>query len=287
MNLNFVEVVIESEVEAGELLGMLENTATSGGWEEKGSAHLYWPEDSWSDAILEDIRGALKQLGIEGENVKITVGTVADRDWNATWAASLEPIRLGRRFRIRQSWNPADPDFNGIELVIDPKRAFGTGYHATTRMVIEWLEENIRGGEKVLDIGTGSGILSMAAIRLGARSSYAVDVDPVALECAKEYAQVNGFGEEIDFRVASFEELDSVVYDVILANIDGKTLPALCPHLPRLTKKGSLVCFSGLQHPDYRAIEDALNNTGFRIYAHRQQGEWLALELKNVIPGCP
>ena len=125
---------------------------------------------------------------------------------------------MGRIAAADYSWNTrphsselarADPEFSGIELVIDPRRAFGTGYHATTQLVVEWLEAHVRGGGVVLDVGTGSGILAMTAIRLGAASALGVDNDPVAVECAREYAVLNGFGPELELRVASFEDLDA------------------------------------------------------------------------------
>jgi ribosomal protein L11 methyltransferase len=205
MNQNFVEVAVRAEIEAGELLGMLDNGEFLGSWEEAGILHIYWPEDKWSDAVLADLKAVLKSLEIGDADV--SVHPVQDRDWNATWAASLKPIRLGRNIRIRQSWNPSDPSSDGIELVLDPKRAFGTGYHETTQLVIEWLEDHIEGGERILDIGTGSGILSMVAIRLGAASALGIDTDTVALDCARQYATENGFGKELVFRVASFEIL--------------------------------------------------------------------------------
>jgi len=177
MKESFVEVTVKTAVEAEELIGLLEDTGFLGSWEEKGCLHIYWPEAHWHDGIPEDIKRALSILDRREETVDLYVRTVEDRDWNQVWATSLEPILLGRRIRIRQSWNSEDPSFKGIELVIDPKRAFGTGYHATTRMVLEWLEDNVRGGEHILDIGTGSGILSMAAIRLGAETSLALDID--------------------------------------------------------------------------------------------------------------
>ena len=174
MNRNFVEVSVRAEVEPGELLGMLDNDEFLGSWEEEGIFHIYWLEDKWNSAALSDLKQSLECLGIKNADVEVKV--VEDRDWNAAWAASLRPIRLGRNIRIRQSWNPRDPSFGGIELVLDPKRAFGTGYHATTQLMIEWLEERIKGAERVLDIGTGSGILSMIAIRLGA--AYTRNVGP-------------------------------------------------------------------------------------------------------------
>ncbi|MEJ2245055.1 MAG: 50S ribosomal protein L11 methyltransferase [Acidobacteriota bacterium] len=277
MNQNFVEVAVRAEIEAGELLGMLDNGEFLGSWEEAGILHIYWPEDKWSDAVLADLKAVLKSLEIGDADV--SVHPVQDRDWNATWAASLKPIRLGRNIRIRQSWNPSDPSSDGIELVLDPKRAFGTGYHETTQLVIEWLEDHIEGGERILDIGTGSGILSMVAIRLGAASALGIDTDTVALDCARQYATENGFGKELVFRIASFESLGSDQYDVILANIDARTLVTLSGFLPGLLEEKGIACYSGLLQEDYDEVSRALSHAGLRITALSRRGEWLSLEV--------
>jgi ribosomal protein L11 methyltransferase len=216
-------------------------------------------------------------MGIESEDTGLTIHEVPDQDWNAAWTASLQPIRLGRRIRIRQSWHSSDPAFDGIELVIDPKRAFGTGYHATTQLVIEWLENQIHGGEKVLDAGTGSGILSMAAIRLGAASALAIDIDPVAIDCAREYAENNGFGSELELRTASFEDLGADGFDVIVANIDGQTLPRFCGIMPQLLKAKGVACLSGLQAQDYEEIRNTLTKNNFHVQSQFGREDWLAL----------
>jgi ribosomal protein L11 methyltransferase len=273
---NFIEVSIRTNVDLGELLAT-QDGETPGGWEKDGIIYIYWPEERWTAATLDDLKRALAGLGAEVGDADLEVRSIPDTDWNATWAASLHPIRLGRRLRIRQSWHPGDPDFDGIELVIDPKRAFGTGYHATTQMVVEWLENNIHSGERILDIGTGSGILAMTAIRLGAASALAVDNDPVALECAREYCEVNGFGSELELQVGSFEDLDSGRFEVVVANLDIRTLPLLCQALPQLLNPGGRVCLSGLQQQDYGEVEEALSAAGLRINTRMQREDWLAL----------
>ena len=115
---------------------------------------------------------------------------------------------------------------DGIEIILDPKQAFGTGHHATTHLLLEWLEE-IRewNGCRVLDVGTGSGILSMVALRLGALSALGIDLDPVAIDCAKGYALTNGFTNELDLRCCRIQELVSDTFEIIVANIDRKTIP--------------------------------------------------------------
>jgi ribosomal protein L11 methyltransferase len=275
----FIEVSIQAEVDSGELLAMLQEGETLGSWEEKGILYLYWPEEIWSSRTLEDLRQALAGLGVEES--RLTIREVADKDWNATWAASLHPIQLGRKIRIRQSWHSADQGFKGIELIIDPKRAFGTGHHATTQLVIEWLEDRIHGGERVLDIGTGTGILAMAAIRLGAESALALDNDSVTLECARECAEVNGFGEELELRLSSFENLNAGGFDVIVANLDGKTLPKLCRALPELLNAGGVACLSGLQPEDCDVVAEALSRVGLQINTRMQREEWLALDVSQ------
>jgi ribosomal protein L11 methyltransferase len=277
MAAGFIKVSFITDVDSGELLSMLQGGEDIGCWEEQGTVHICWPENQWTPAVLEDLKRVLAVHGVDAQAAGLKIQQIPDEDWNASWAASLNPIRLGQRFRIRQSWHPIDTAFMGIELVIDPKRAFGTGYHATTQLVIEWLEENIRGGERVLDVGTGSGILSMAAIRLGAASALAIDNDLVAVECAQEYANANGFGSELDLRVASFEDCADGSFDIVVANIDGRTLPRLCPVMPRLLRAEGIACFSGLLQEDYEEISQTLSQVGFFVRMRMERGEWLAL----------
>ena len=278
MSENYIEVFFHADVDSGEILALLSGGEELGCWENDGIIHIFWPEACWSHEALADLRRVLLIFGIDPDAAGLTIETIPDKDWNATWAASLTPIRLGRRIRVRQSWHPPDENFDGIELVIDPRRAFGTGYHSTTQLVIEWLEKRICGGERVLDAGTGSGILSMAAIRLGAASALGIDNDPVAVDCAREYARVNGFGSELELRVGSFDEYADGDFDVIVANIDGKTLPALCPRLRRLLKPGGRICLSGLQEHDLEEITAALGRAGFAVKTKTGREEWLALE---------
>ena len=277
--MNFVEVCIQAGIDSGELLAMLEGGEALGAWESEGALHLYWPEDKWNPGTLADLERALALFGIEDTQDVIAIRSVPDQDWNAAWAASLQPIRLGRRLRVRQTWHAPDPALDGIELVIDPKRAFGTGYHATTQLVIEWLEENIHGGEHALDVGTGSGILAMAAIRLGAASALGIDNDPVAIECATEYVLVNGFGSALELRVSSFEDPNLAGFDVVLANLDIRTMPLLCPHLPRLLKVGGRACLSGLQPQDLDEVTQALTDSGLRIVSRADRSDWISLSI--------
>jgi ribosomal protein L11 methyltransferase len=281
MSARFIEVSLRAALDSGELLAMIRGEEPLGSWEKDGVLYLYWPEEKWGAGILEELKRLLASFGVDSQNADLSVCLIVDQDWNAAWAASLQPIRVGKRIRIRQSWNPRDPEFQGIELVIDPKRAFGAGYHATTQMILEWLEQHIRGGERILDIGTGTGILAMAALRLGAASALAVDNDPEAIECAIEYAAVNGFGSELDLRTASFETAGLGSYDVVVANLDIRALPALSNLLPGMLNPGAAACLSGLQIQDFDEAAEALSRGGLRIASRSDRDDWLTLVVRS------
>src|SRR6185436_6751191 len=165
---------IRSAMDPGELLGLLDDPAVTGGWEENGMIHLYWPAESWTEEPLKALTGLLQRGGQAVDPDTFSVCQLPDQDWNEQWAKSVKPIRIGKRIVIRPSWEAVALDPGQIELILDPKQAFGTGHHATTRLLLEWLEDLIRGGERLLDVGTGSGILAMAALRLGATSALAI-----------------------------------------------------------------------------------------------------------------
>ncbi len=277
MKKDCVEIKIATGADPGEAVGRMREEEPLGVWQDGNTLHLFWPEEKWYPAILSDLRRVIAELDPAADLETLSMSTIADQDWNAAWLASLQPVRIGRRFRIRQSWNPPDPSFAGIELVIDPKRAFGSGYHATTQLLVEWLEDSIRGWERVLDIGTGSGILAMAALRLGAGAAVGIDNDPEAIECAQENAQANGFEGELKLQTSSLEELSPEPYDLLVANLDRKTILALCPLMRDHLKEGCRAYLSGLQNADFEDVRHAVSAVGGRVEARRERDEWIAL----------
>ncbi len=280
MTQNYIEIAIPATVDTGELCGLLQESGLLGAWETAGHLCLCWPAERWSADVLNDLKRALDAMGAAG-TADIVVRSIPDQDWNARWMKSLEPFRIGNRFRIRQSWNPPDRSFGGIELVIDPKRAFGAGTHATTQLVVEWLERNIRPGESVLDVGTGTGILAMAALRLGAGLALGIDNDCDAIECARENAAVNGFGAELELRVASLDGLEGGTFNVILANLDRKTLLRYVGRFKDHLGEGGRVCLSGLQVGDIPAVTTAIVASGGFVAGRWDRDEWVAVEVRH------
>ncbi len=278
----WVEVRIRSSVDAGELVSLLNDPAVQGAWQEPDMIHLYWPAARWNPDILQNLLAVLKDLGEREVEGRMTIDRLPDRDWNRLWVQSVEPIRVGRRVVIRPSWRPAELQFDDIELIIDPKQAFGTGHHATTRMLIEWLEEVIRGGESVLDVGTGSGILAMVALRLGAGRALGIDIDPIAVDCAREYAVMNGFGSELELETAALEQLDPQqhpAYDWVIANLDRGTLVDLAPAFGPYLRRGARVLLSGILVDQQAEVAGAFSAVGGHVGRVRERDGWLALEI--------
>lgn len=274
---DWIEVTIHTDVDAGELLGALSDPFVQGAWQDGHTIHLYWPSDRWSADHAAALRAVLQQFDGAAE---LLVQSIADQDWNRQWAQSVRPIRIGRRIVIRPSWEPAELQPLDIEIVLDPKQAFGTGHHATTRMLLEWLEALIRGGESVLDVGSGSAILAMVALRLGAASAIGVECDSVAVDCARDYATENGFGEELELICGTLSDVKGRINpDLVLANLDRQTLLLLCDELAEYVNQGARLLLSGVLLEQEQEIVEAFSKVGAMFSQRREQDGWVALEL--------
>jgi ribosomal protein L11 methyltransferase len=277
MKNGYVEVKLRNFPNAAELLGILTSQQSLGSWESDEGFFIYWSEACWNDDALQELKSALTSLGMDGAIVSIR--SLPEQDWNAKWAASIQPVRIGNKVRIRQSWNSADPAFTGIELIIDPKRAFGSGSHATTQLLIEMLEECARDSIRLLDLGAGSGILAMAALRLGAASALGVDMDPDALECARENAALNGFGDELQLLVGTLDDVGAERFQLVVANLDRNTFLRIGGLLGLHIVAGGRALLSGLQSEDLPDIAAILAESGGTVIGRRERDEWIALEV--------
>jgi len=183
---------------------------------------------------------ALAEAGCESLG-EPAIDRLEDTDWVRETQRQFEPIRAGDRLWIVPTWHQS-PDPQAVNLVLDPGAAFGTGSHPTTRLVLGWLEREVRGGEAVLDYGCGSGILAIAALKMGAARALGVDIDPLALEAARYNASANAVGLEV---LAADAPLD-VVADLTVANILANPLRMLAPLLAAHTRPGGRIALSGI-----------------------------------------
>jgi ribosomal protein L11 methyltransferase len=286
---DWIDVRIRTSIDAGELLGLLGDPAVQGSWEENGTVHLYWPRHSWGSEPLSRLQRLLTMLDPDGRSEQaIQVEPLQAQDWNRRWAESVKPIRVGRRLVIRPSWEPVLLQAGDIEIVLDPKQAFGTGHHATTSLLLEWLEEIVRGGESVLDVGTGSGILAMVALRLGAAKAVGVDSDPVAIECAQEYARDNRFGPELTLQAEDLSKQTGVLApspDLVLANLDQATLMTCRDHLAAYVQQSARLLVSGVLVDQCQELVQAFSLAGMYCTGQREREGWVALEFEAA-QGC-
>ena len=241
--------------------------------------HLYIdPQDNPPEAVA-FLRERLNAAAIPFE---VDAETVREEDWANNWKKYFKPLPVGEKLLICPSWETADnPDGRKL-LSIDPGMAFGTGGHDTTRLVLETLERHITDGCDFLDIGCGSGILSIAACLLGAGSALGVDIDALAVRTAKENGELNGLTEPKYIILKGDLAKDvSGKYPVIAANIVADAIIALSPAVPALLADGGVYITSGIIDTREQDVLAALEKCGFTVVERHEHGGWLCLVCKR------
>ena len=218
----------------------------------------------------------------------MTVSALPETDWEESWKDNYPAVEVGRNLIVVPYWD-ADNTNGRTPIVLDPGLTFGTGAHASTQMVMETMEETVRPGFKCLDLGSGSGILSIAALRLGAGSAIGVDIDPKAEGIARENAAYNGFASP-EFTALTgnvtedkelMEQLSKDEYDLVLVNIVADVIIGLSPVLPAfLTEKSTLIC-SGILDTRLADVTAALEKAGLTITATRAKEDWRCVTAKR------
>jgi ribosomal protein L11 methyltransferase len=218
---------------------------------------------------------------------------VPAQDWSQAWREGLEAVRVGQRLVVRPSWIDVAPVPGGVEVVIDPGQAFGTGGHVSTRLALEWIEELSReepdfaAGSRVLDVGTGTGVLALSALALGAGSAVGFDLDPESGVAAREWAARNGFEERLEVFVGSFDSLDASDFDWLVANLLKREMLPLAADMAKATRSGGQAVFSGLLAAEAAEVEGALGAVGFvkprrRTEVDANGDEWIALLMSRA-----
>ncbi len=202
-------------------------------------------------------------------------------DWIDIWRKHFRPIHLGKIVVVPEwiEYKKAD----GEEVVLlDSNMAFGTGEHETTAMCVELMQEYLKEGDTVLDVGCGSGILGISAAKLGARLCYLTDIDPIAVASSKHNAAKNGVGEKVVVAESNLVDDTSMKADVILANITAEILVFLAPAVPAHLKEGGTVVLSGILPDRMDKVKAAFSAAGLRPLREERRGEWCALVLKEA-----
>ena len=240
-------------------------------------------EDTDRDG-LSRLESLIADLGLE-----MTVTTLAEENWEESWKDNYPPQSVGRSLVVLPYWL-ADTDTQGrTPIILDPGLTFGTGAHPSTQMVLETMEETVKKGAACLDLGSGSGILSIAALRLGASSAIGVDIDPKAEDIARENAAYNGFASpeftaytgNVTQDIALMDKLSQGTYDVVLVNIVADVIIGLAPVLPNFLKENTTLICSGILDTRLGDVVTALEQAGLQVTKTKAKEDWRCVSAKR------
>lgn len=233
--------------------------------------------------INEDLERLKKNCegNVETGSLETVKRIVDGDDWIEIWRKHYRPIELGNVL-ICPAWIQRQPKEGQIEVVIDSNMAFGTGEHETTSMVLTLAQEYIKGGETVIDVGTGSGILGIAAAKLGAGKVFMTDIDYVAVKSALHNCEINGVTDKCEVCLNNLLDDRQVVGDVVLANITADVLLVLAKEIPSRVKDGGVLVMSGIIKSRVNDVIDGYSAIGFSLEKRKDEGEWIALAMRKT-----
>ncbi len=242
----------------------------------KAIVHIYIsPEENPAEAVA-FLQERYTAEGIESE---ILLNQCKNEDWENNWKQYFHPIPVGEKLLIRPTWEDEFEAGDRKVLNIEPGLAFGTGTHETTRLCLETLEKHIKEGTTVLDIGCGSGILSIAALLLGAKEATGVDIDALAVKTALENGEVNNFyPPQYNILQGNLTDKVSGKFDVVVANIVADVIILFCKDVASFMKDDAVFITSGIIDTREQDVIDAFNKYGFKIKARHTEGGWVCFE---------
>ncbi len=280
-NKTWVEVeIIAPEVVKDDIILMASELGSSGVWETGNSLRCYFKGDDWQKEKGEIFLNFLCDLKKEKE-IEFVVKELQEENWNEIWEKSIEPIEVGEKFVIKPSWKGYDKESGRIVIQIDPKMSFGTGFHETTRLMLRAIEKYMKPGSRVLDVGTGTGILAIASIKLGAKEAIGVDIDEWAYVNAIENAQINNVKGKFKVILGSIEDVAEKGFDFILANINKNAIVAMIGLFYDKLKDEGILITSGYLDFEQGNIEENLRAFEFEIIDVFKEGEWVAIVSKK------
>lgn len=245
----------------------------------------YYPEHVDIDAVEKEVAqrlSALSDFGVNAGDIHYDTQKLAEQDWAENWKKYYEPTRISHDLTIVPSWTDYEAKTGEKIIRLDPGMAFGTGTHPTTKMSLFALEQVLRGGETVLDVGTGSGVLSIASSLLGAKSIYAYDLDEVAVRVAQENIDLNAGTENIHVATGNLLQGVDIQADVIVANILADILINMTEDAYRLVKDEGYLIMSGIISEKWEMVRESAEKAGFFLETHMIQGEWNACVFKKT-----
>lgn len=289
--MKWIEITVTTAQQAAEAVANILLECRTGGVEEMRSSpgvvqlRGYLPVGPATDVTLAAIEQRVRALPQFG--LAITPGTVAtvvveDSGWAHAWKNHFRPFPVGRRIWITPTWDTTSPPADRIVIELDPGMAFGSGLHPSTQLCLMVLEDRLRGAERLIDVGTGSGVLSIAAARLGAARVLAVDADPVAVEVARHNVAHNGVAGVVEVRAGDLLHGVGERADLIVANLTADIHLDFLPTVPDHLAAGGSIVASGIVADRHQEVEAVAAASGLRVEDARRDAEWRCLVLTGT-----
>ncbi len=280
-NSTWLKVTVPSDARSRDaLINYLFELGSSGCEEREAGIEAYFPGVFKSAPLLAKIRGyatALEAMGFALTPTDIRAEMLPGRDWGSEWKKFFTPIVVTDKIFVTPTWCKSPAPKREIALKIDPGMAFGTGNHATTRLLLVQLENAVRDGDAVLDVGTGTGIAAIAAKKLGAAPVYAVDIDHTAVDTARANVRKNRCTARTFLWTGSISSIRDIQFDLVLANIISQQLKPLLPGLSQLQKTGGRLLLSGMLKKELGVFEALLRKCALTVECVAAEEEWVAI----------
>lgn len=242
----------------------------------------YFAEEDNIDDVLAYVKERLeelKEMGIDLGEAKVESEKMYEEDWANTWKQYYKPSKVGEKIVVKPIWEEYEAKAGELVVDLDPGMAFGTGTHETTRMCIQALERYVKEDTTVFDVGCGSGILAIAAAKLGAKLAVGVDLDPVAVQSSKENVAYNNL-DNIEILHGNLVEVIEGKADVVVANILAEIICILIDDVKRVLKEGGVFITSGIIHDRVDMVCEKLEGSGFEVIEKNRDGEWNCIVAK-------
>lgn len=234
--------------------------------------HFYLSEEENLAQVAHLLQDRLSRAEI---SYTLEMDQLSQEDWENSWKQYYHAMEIGKRLAIVPSWETYDT--NRTVITLDPGMAFGTGTHETTSLCMETLDAIVQGGERVLDIGTGSGILAITALKLGAHSAQGIDIDPMCVRTAKENALRNEVDQKFEVLIGDLSQKASGVYDIICANIVANAICSLAPCIPALLSENGHFIASGIIDTRKEEVLQTIESAGLTVKTIQEKNGWVAL----------
>jgi len=242
----------------------------------------YFTDDRNKGELLHTIKERLNQISqfLDTGKCRVLLSHVDEEDWSTAWKKYYKPFRISQRVVIKPSWESYKPEEDVVVIEVDPGMAFGTGTHDTTRMCAALIDKYITEGDSVLDVGCGTGILSIISAKLGAKAVTAVDIDTAAVKVARENCRLNKVENCVEVHQGTLESLETAKSDIVVANIIADVIIDISKRLSAFSNPGGYFITSGIIREREAEVVEKYTEFGFSVEERVESGEWVAVVFK-------